>query len=252
MTTIYVDTSASALVVSPQTTQRCLPPILTAGDTLQITLAFLQRNPQPLNTGKPIYLYQDFSASAVKFLLGNGGMPPAAGSFTRTWAGSTTPALPFNCSSYDVAAALNALSSITMNGGVTVSGDIGGPFTVQFLAPAVRQAFTSAAAALYPASGISVLVNTPGTTTTESRQTLFLSQYAAVSVTAWAPQPAAAITVSSLQANIIQRVTIPNGTYSGAFTLTINALTTPAIPFGPILDQYPFGYFHGHRDFRPK
>lgn len=236
MTPLYVDTSRNCLVVSPQTVNRCLPPGYTVGDTAPITLAFLQRNPQPLNTGQPIFNYVDMSAAGIVLALGSAGPLPAAGTFTVTWTGSTTAPLPFNCSCYDLAAALNALSSISVNGGVAVQGTIGGPFTIEFLLPAVRAAFTTDASNLYPASTIGIAINTAGTTTVPARQTLTLGQSAALTLNTFTPQSAAAITVTQLAANVTQRVAIPAGTYGGSFTLTVNALTTPALPFASQYD----------------
>lgn len=236
MTTLYVDTSRNALVVSPQTTQRCLPPVLTVGDTVPVTLAFLTRNPQPLNTGQPLYLYQDQSSAGIQLAIGSAGPLPTAGTFTLTWAGSTTAALPFNCSAYDLYTALNALASIAVNGGVSVSGNIGGPFTIGFNLPAVRAAFTADASNLYPVAAAAIAVNTAGTTTIPARQTISFAQNPAVVLSGLTPQAAAAITVTQAQANVIQQIAIPAGTYGGAFTLTINALTTPAIPFNAQFD----------------
>ena len=236
MNTVYLDLARSLLVVSPVNVAVCRLPVLTAGDTVPFTIGFLQRNPQPLNTGNPIYNYVDMSGAGVVLNLGSAGSAPTAGGFTLTWGAIATPALPFNCSSYDVAAALNALSSIASAGGVAVQGQIGGPFTVRFLAPAMRSAFTADATNLYPASIAAVATNTAGTSTTTAQQTISFGQAPAVSLSSRTPQSAAAIPVTSLQAEVIQQVAIPAGTYGGAFTLTINSLTTPAIPFNAQFD----------------
>lgn len=236
MTPLYVDTSRGALVVSPVSAQRCLPPVLTIGDTLALSLAFLQRNPQPLSTGTPIYTYVDMSAAGVTFSVGAQSPGPSAGVFTLTWLGSTTPALPFNCSSYDVFTALNALDSISHNGGVSVQGNIGGPFTVQFLAPAVRQSFTADGTNLYPPSTIAAAINIAGSTTAAARQTITLAQSQVVTISAWTPQPAPAVGIQAISGNLIQRVTIPAGTYGGVFTLSYNGTATTAIPFNAQFD----------------
>lgn len=236
MTPLYVDLSRNALVISPVSALRCLPPALTLGDTDSLALSFLVRNPQPLNTGEPLYLYSDQSGAGVSLAIGSAGPLPTAGTFTLTWNGSTTPALPFNASSYDVAAAINALASVAVNGGVKVQGNIGGPFTVRFNTPAVHAAFTADASNLYPASTAAIAVNTAGTTTTTSQQTISFAQAPALVLASFTAQAAAAITVTALQTTVIQRVAIPAGTYGGIFTLTINALTTPALPFNAQFD----------------
>lgn len=232
---IYVDTTAQSLVISPNDVRRCLPPKITAGDTVPITLAFLQRNPQPLNTGQPVYTYLDFSAAGVILSVGPFGLAPTGGTFTLTWLTSTTPALPFNINCYDLSVALNALTDVTANGGVIVTGDVGGPFVVTFLLPAVRDAIT-AVSGLFPASTVTIGTSQSGTTLIPATQTITLSQVAPVQVSSWTPQSAAAITITQLQGNVIQRIAIPAGTYGGSFTLTLNGNTTAAIPFAAQID----------------
>jgi flagellar capping protein FliD len=58
-----------------------------------------------------------------------------AGTFTLSFGGQTTSALAYNASLSDVQTALNALSSVTAAGGLTVAGstlDAGGPMTFTF------------------------------------------------------------------------------------------------------------------------
>lgn len=67
-----------------------------------------------------------------------------AGTFTLTYGGSTTPALAYNASAADVEAALNALSSISGSGSVTVSGGPGdangsNPYAVTFSGAGLAQ-----------------------------------------------------------------------------------------------------------------
>ncbi len=233
---IYVDTTGQSLVVSPNDVRRCLPPQLTAGDTVPIALAFLQRNPQPLNTGQPIFNYLDFHSSGVVLSVGPFGAPPSSGSFFLTFGANTTPALDWNISSYDLADALNALASIVSAGGVSVLGNVGGPWEITFLSNGSRSAFSSASNALVPASSVTIASEVTGTATNPSVQVITLAQVATAKVTSWTPQAAPVITVTSIQGNVIQRVSIPAGTYGGSFTLTYNGNTTAAIPFAAQLD----------------
>lgn len=236
MTTLYIDLSRNALVVSPVNTARCLAPGLTVGDTVPLTLAFLLRNPQPLNTGTPIYLYQDFSAQGVTFNLGTIQSPPTDGTFTLTWGGDTTAQLPFNLSAYDLSVALNALPGVIVAGGVTISGNVNGPFKIRFITNGARATITSVANALFPPSIVTIAPSQTGTATNPSCQVLSFNQNPIVALNAWTPQAAAAVTVTSLSTTVIQRVSIPAGTYGGSFTLTYNGATSIAIPFNAQLD----------------
>lgn len=235
MNTLYVDTTAGALVVSPVNPGRCLPPALTVGDTLPLVLAFLQRNPQPLNTGNPIYNYLDFSSAGVVFSLAPQGAA-SAGVFSLTFGANTTGALPFNCSSYDLSLALNGLASIIAAGGVTVSGNVGGPFQVRFITNGAQAAMTVGVNGIFPTSSITIATSQTGTAALPACQVVTFTLAAAVQLNTWTPQAAAAVTVTSLNGTVTQRVAIPAGTYGGSFTLTTNGNTTPAIPFAAQLD----------------
>lgn len=235
--TIYVDTSSQSLVISPNDIRRCLPPALTAGDTVPVVLAFLQRNPQPTNTGQPIYNYLDFSSSGVKLSVGPFGSAPTGGAFTLTFGGNTTPLLAWNISAYALQVALNALASITSAGGVAVTGNIAGPYRIVFVSNGAQALFTSATPnSLFPSSTVAVTTDQAGTSTTPATQVITLGQAATVVAAISTPQSSPAVTVTSLQGTVIQRVSIPAGTYGGTFTLTTNGNTTAAIPFAAQID----------------
>lgn len=233
---IFVDTTANALVISPVSPARCLPPRMTVGDMQPVTLNFLARNQQPLNTGQPVYNYVDYSSLGVVLSLGLRNVGPTGGTFTLSWGAQTTGPLAFNISSYALSVALNALSSIVANGGVVVSGNIGGPFQITWNLNAVRDLFTAPNNSLSPLSGIAIATDLAGTTTNPAIQSLSLTQDPVSVVDSWTPQTAPAVTVTSLNGTVTQRVSIPSGTYGGSFTLTTNGQTTPAIPFSAQLD----------------
>lgn len=236
MNTLYIDTTANALVTSPITPARCLPPVLTVGDTVSLVLAFLQRNQWPLNTGTPVYNYLDFSGSDVVFTLGNQQAQPTSGTFPLAWSTDTFQGLAWNISSYALSAALNAGTAITAAGGVSVTGPIGGPFVVTFVTNGAQVAFTSGANSLFPGGAVTITQGSTGTGANPSIQNITLAQSALATVSAWTAQASAAVTVASLESDIIQRITIPAGTYGGTFTLTTNGNTTVAIPFNAQID----------------
>lgn len=236
MTTLYLDLTRGALVVSPVNTDRVLPPVLTVGDKVSVTLAFLQRNQQPLNTGQPIYNYVDESAAGIVLSLGMQGAQPTAGTFTLTFGATTSPAIPYNVNAYTLLVILNAMASIIAAGGVTVSGQVGGPFQIRFITNGAQAAITVTTNGLFPASSIVVATTQVGASTNPACQVLTIKQTPVVQLSSWTAQPAAAITVTSISTTVIQQVAIPAGTYGGSFTLTYNGNTTVAIPFDAQLD----------------
>jgi hypothetical protein len=234
---LFLDTTALALVVGPNDTRRTLPPIITIGDKAPVTLTGLVRNPQPLNTGNPVYNYVDLSSAAIVLSIGPAANAPTNGSFTLTFGANTTPAQPWNVDCITLGNALNALASIVAAGGVTVTGPIGGPFYVTFGTLGVQSTLlTVGTNSLYPATGITITRSQTGTAALAEVQAITLQQQATAKVTAWTPQSAPAITVTSINGTVTQRVAIPAGTYGGTFTLTLNGNTTTPIPFAAQLD----------------
>jgi hypothetical protein len=100
-----------------------------------------------------------------KFSKANGtqtatvGGSPTGGNFTLTYGGQTTGNIAYNASATDVQTALEALSTLAP-GDVSVSGDVGGPYTVTFssafLAANTVTAMTSSATGLTPAGTVTV------------------------------------------------------------------------------------------------
>lgn len=233
---LFVDTTSQALVIGPNDTRRVLPPIVTIGDKVPFVVSFLQRNPQPLNTGNPVYNYQDMSAAAIVLAIGPSLNPPTNGSFTLTFGANTTDPLPWSVDPLALSAALNALASITTAGGVTVTGPIGGPFAITFNTPAITALMTVGTNSLFPATAVAIARSATGSATIAEVQTITLQQGSTAKITAWTPQGAPAIVVTSIQGTVTQRVAIPAGTYGGTFTLTLNGNTTAAIPFAAQMD----------------
>jgi hypothetical protein len=87
---------------------------------------------------------------------------PTGGTWTGTYAGQTTGAIPFNATAATVRTALEALSTIGV-GNVSVTGSAGGPYTVTFigtLAGANLAQMTASGAGLTGGTAPSVAVAT--------------------------------------------------------------------------------------------
>ena len=87
---------------------------------------------------------------------------PTGGTFTLTWSGQTTSALAYNASAAQVQAALRLLSNIN-GANVNVTGDDGGPYTVEFvgtLAGGNRAEMTASGASLTGGTTPEVTVST--------------------------------------------------------------------------------------------
>lgn len=238
---LYIDTSAKRLIASFLSTINPLTGLIwEAGDLVPIQLHFLQSNNSSGTTGQLPYSYIDpATVLPVSLALGTIGLAPTAGTFTVTYGANTTGALAFNITAAALSTALNALASVTSAGGVTITGNAGGPFRITFVTSGVISTlFTVNPAALSPTSQGLVAVAVTGAAGVNEVQVITLIQNPAALLASWTATYGA-ITVTQLQVggsglNSIQRVTVPQGTYAGGYSLSFGTgavTSTTSIPY---------------------
>lgn len=225
---IYIDTTNKVAIANFLTAAQPFQPFgFEAGDNVPIQLHFLQKNPSSGTQGQLLYSYIDpATVTPVTLAIGIIGLPPTAGTFTVNYGANTTAALAYNITAAALATALNALASVIAAGGVTVTAPAnGGPFRIVFNTPGVIVTlFIVNAGELAPTSQGIVSVAVTGATGVNEVQVITLLQNPPALQNAWTATYGA-ITVTRLQAggaglNEIQRVTIPQGTYAGGFSLS--------------------------------
>lgn len=245
---LYIDTTNKRLITSFLSTINPLSALVwEAGDLVPLQLHFLQANPSSGTLGQLPYSYIDPSTLLpVSLALGSIGQLPTAGTFTVTYGANTTTALAFNITAAALSTALNLLASVTSAGGVTVTGNAGGPYRITFTTPGViSTVFSVNAGELSPTSQGIVAIAVTGSTGVNEVQVITLLQNPAALLTSWTATYGA-ISVTQLQAggsglNSIQRITVPQGTYAGAFSLSWAASGSPpstgAIPYNATAAQ---------------
>lgn len=241
---LYIDTTAKRLIASFLSTINPLTGLVwEAGDLVPLQLHFLQSNPSSGTQGQLPYSYIDpATVLPVALALGTIGLPPTAGTFTVTYGPDTTAALAFNIAASALATALNALASVTSVGGVTVSGNAGGPYRITFnSAGVIVPVFSVNAGELSPTSQGIVSVAVTGATGIQEVQVITLLQNPAALLASWTATYGA-ISVTQLQTggaglSSIQRITVPQGTYAGGFSLAFGAANTASIAYNSTAAQ---------------
>ena len=130
---------------------------------------------------------ESFSGNAaygLRVTLGEPVNGPSSGNFTLTFGALTTSPIDSQAAASDVAAALNALSSVTAAGGVSVTGE-NPNFIIAFNATGAQGAMTAAAALLVPESSIPVTVLTTGDASHSQKLLVTLSQNLLFQSTSW-------------------------------------------------------------------
>ena len=90
--------------------------------------------------------------------------------------GHTTTALAYDATAVQIETALDALTSITSAGGVTVTGNAGGPFTVVFDSAGARTQIAGDLGSITPTSDLNVFTKVEGDVSTAEIQVLKIKE----------------------------------------------------------------------------
>lgn len=161
MLTLHVNVSGNRILASDGTD--AILPKFVNGDQVPLKLVFVDES-----------FEQIAPPTSVTVALSRLGQKPTDGTFTLFYYGQGTAAIPFSATAAQLQTALNAHSLVTQDGGVTVSGSAGGPYSIVFNNPGARPDFTSDAGLLYPASQTIINVEVYGSQYVRERVTLQL------------------------------------------------------------------------------
>ena len=232
---ILIDVKTGRLMRDITSDVQIQPRPLVQGDTYNVRVMALQARP-----GRPIDRVFDFVElpAAIYVGLGDVGERPQSGVWTLTFDGDTTAALAYNATPAAVETALNALASITAAGGVTVSGEAGGPYQIAFADVGAQTALAATTGGLYPPTSATVYEARVGDASTAEIQIVALDRQSAALATTFTDLPAAAGTVEEIIAGNagtgqleMQRVSISADAYDGTFSLSFGAASTVALPY---------------------
>lgn len=125
------------------------------------------------------------ATNGLRVTLGDVARGPFGGSYTLT-CGQTTAAIDYDEDASVIETVLNALSTVSGEGGVVVDGEAPN-FFVTWLTTGAKTALTASAEDLIPVSGIQVTTLQTGTGSVTQRAALTLRRSAIYSTTTWTP-----------------------------------------------------------------
>lgn len=182
---LWIDLSANRLTAGPgsEATQPRLQFI--QGDNAEINIHLLKRV-------DGILVETDFPAgSTLKVGVGKREALPTGGSFNLSYASEDTADIPYNAAAGDIADALNALTTVTSDGGVDVTA-VGDAFVIKWLTGTSHTDITGVSDGLYPKS-IVRLANLQSPT--EQTVFLHLAQSMVAYNESWSPIAASVATL---------------------------------------------------------
>jgi len=222
---LFIDLTNNRLAASETNLAPAAPPVFTKGDNGTFNLYFLQA------TGiiNAPFTVVDRSTTSVKLGIGSRSGLPETGDYTLTFGANTTSAIPAAATAGQVATALNALTSISSAGGVTVTGALEDHFTIRFATAGTRGSFTADVSQVIPDTVAVIDERLAGSATAKEVAEIQLRLTPAVFQSTWTNLSttvtatiATTVTGSGLQ-NEIQRLTFSQKPQDGTYSLTFPA-----------------------------
>jgi len=219
---LFIDLTNNRLAASETNLAPAAPPVFTKGDNGTFNLYFLQA------TGiiNAPFTVVDRSTTSVKLGIGSRSLLPETGDYTLTFGADTTSAIPAAATAGQVATALNALTSISSAGGVTVTGALEDHFTIRFATAGTRGSFTADVSQVIPDTVAVIDERLAGSATAKEVAEIQLRLTPAVFQSSWTNLSttvtatiATTVTGSGLQ-NEIQRLTFSQKPFAGTIRLT--------------------------------
>jgi hypothetical protein len=219
---LFIDLTNNRLAASETNLAPAAPPVFTKGDNGTFNLYFLQA------TGiiNAPFTVVDRSTTSVKLGIGSRSGLPETGDYTLTFGANTTSAIPAAATAGQISTALNALTSISSAGGVTVTGALDDHFTIRFTTAGTRGSFTADVSQVIPDTVAVIDERLAGSATAKEVAEIQLRLTPAVFQPTWTNLSttvtatiATTVTGSGLQ-NEIQRLTFSQKPFAGTFRLT--------------------------------
>ena len=213
--TLWIDLEANRLTQGVGSESTPKPLQFIQGDTAQIEVHILKRIDGTLQeTPFP-------AGSTLKVGIGTRELNPVSGTFTLGYDIDVTTDLPYNATATQIATALNALASVTNEGGVTVT-QAGDGFIVNWVSGLSHGPITANADGLFPKSFIRI---TPLVSLTEQSVFLHLTQSVIAFSDNWQLLPTAVSNVEDVipwdLGSKVTRLSISNEPSGGYVNLVI-------------------------------
>lgn len=192
-------------------------PTFIQGDSVDIEIHLVR-----WTRGTTRYMEEvDFPAgSTLRLAIGRVDANPTSGTFSFTYGSDTASGLSYAIEAADFQDELNALPSIALAGGVTVSKPTASTFKIAFNNNGVNQLIGADATLMSPPSYSKVIQLQAGSSTLPGIYILKIKQAPVVFQSAWNDVLSPTLTVTTLTANRGKRVVIEPTPRGGSWTLT--------------------------------
>lgn len=232
--TLWIDIATGKLLSGWQSISFAPTPVLKQGDTIGVELHLIKN----FNGGS--FTEYEFSPStAVTLAIGKVDEAPTSGTYKLTYGADTTSAISASASATDVQTALNALASITAEGGVTVT-KVSNSFRIVWnTASVTANDLSYSSNELYPTSSIGINKTKTGSVSQKQIYQVHVKQSPVANITSFVNQDQPVISVNQIHAPAftgdvkVWRISILPQPRSGSFLIGfmngLNEYTTNSI-----------------------
>lgn len=224
---LFIDLTNNRLAASETNLSPAAPPVFTKGDNGTFNLYFFESG----TDFTPTLNIVNRDASTVKLGIGSRSGLPETGDYTLTFGANTTAAIPAAATAGQISTALNALTSISSAGGVTVTGALDDHFTIRFATAGTRGSFTADVSQVIPDTVAVIDERLAGSVTTKEVAELQLRLTPAVFQSSWTnlsttvtATMSTTITGSGIQ-NEVQRLDFSQSPLEGTYRLSFPSVT---------------------------
>ena len=224
----YIDTTNGRLVTSDESTVVSAAKTFTKGDKVPVNLYFLQAQE---GASTPYAIINPTSISA-DFAIGKAVNPPTAGNYYVSFGAQTANiAIAPATAATDLQTGLNALSSISSAGGVSVNGT-NGNLVVRFNNAGVQSAFVVDPSYLQPCQEAYVIERNAGSVTAPNEQIIQFLPQAIVHNNTWTDTSAtitasvSTIVTGGPTVDEVQRLSFTGEPKSGTLSFTAPSFTS--------------------------
>lgn len=221
--TLWIDIATGKLLSGWQSISFAPAPVLKQGDTIGVELHLLNN----LNGGS-FAEYQFSPSTAVTLAVGKIDAAPTSGTYKLSYGANTTSEISATATATNVQTALNALASITAEGGVTVT-KVSNSFRIVWNTPSVTSNELSySSKELYPTSSIGVNKVKTGSISQKQVYQVHVKQSPVANITSFVNQDDPAISVSQIHTPAftgdlkVWRISISPQPKSGSFLIGFN------------------------------
>lgn len=230
-TKLWMATDSNRLLNSPTSFTPAQTPVFYQGNVAKVELHILAG----AGVGATPYEVPFPPGVSIQMAVGDLNAYPTAGTWKLIVGTEETSALPFNATATAVQTALNALTDVTSNGGLTVSR-AGNAYVIAWLTYGTKPPIANGPDTLTPASYEAISLIQAGDVSTNEVVMVELRQNPIALGTTWTPLNTPVMTVTPITAwngsNKIYRYGISPDPRAGNYTLTIvNDATTSNLVF---------------------